>query len=157
MITWECRQCQESIEAPESLQGEPLDCPICGSGQRVPTSHPDSASENHAQIAEDLDDFEIQIGDYKLTVDGSFLCVDGPDDSISQAIADDYLVSLHTEELQEIVLTGKTDEILGEALGGFHRGMSGQATTQQLRYAEDLGYLPRESDQCLHRAHTLPV
>lgn len=31
------------MEAPESLQGEPLDCPECGAGQRVPGAQPKSA------------------------------------------------------------------------------------------------------------------
>jgi len=30
MITWNCRQCGESLEAPESAASETMECPKCG-------------------------------------------------------------------------------------------------------------------------------
>ena len=139
MINWECRQCQEPMEAPESLQGEPLDCPHCGTSQRVPYAHRDSGPARDDQGANDLDDYDKQIGDYKLRVDGQILRIDGPDDSVGKAIGPDYLAALRREEMFAVVLTGESEEILGEALGGFHRGLKGHATKRQLQYADTLG------------------
>ena len=36
MIQFKCQQCQESLEAPLSLEGENLSCPKCGFDQAIP-------------------------------------------------------------------------------------------------------------------------
>lgn len=36
MIQWQCSQCGENLEAPESLAGSQLECAICGTVRAVP-------------------------------------------------------------------------------------------------------------------------
>lgn len=133
MINWECCRCQAAMEAPESLRGEPLDCPECGTSQKVP-------SAINGRVIDDLDNYETQIGDYHLRVKRRRLYVDGPDDSIARAIADDWLAAPPAEELLTIVIPGAREQILARALSFFHyRGLNGDATEGQLRYARELG------------------
>lgn len=36
MIIFKCWQCGEKLEAPESLSGEQIDCPVCGEMSNIP-------------------------------------------------------------------------------------------------------------------------
>jgi len=79
------------------------------------------------------------IGDYCLQAEGRFLHIDGPDESISGAIAKQYLAALPSDELRDIVVSGYADRLRAEAFGGHHRGLKGPATERQLAYATGLG------------------
>ena len=157
MINWECRQCHERLEAPESLQGQVLDCPRCGCGGTVPAAQTQSAPVCNTQGTDDPDESERQIGDYKLWSKGRLLHIDGPDDTIAKDIAHKYLAALPTEELMDIVLSGESELILGEALGGWYDWVKGEATAE-LERAKSLGlpypenptwaYTRRMLDQC---------
>jgi len=45
VIEFTCRYCGEAMEAPDSLQGEKLDCPACKHKVSVPRQHDQDANE----------------------------------------------------------------------------------------------------------------